>query len=253
MVEKGSLIKLYRFGGIAALIIVLIYLIEMVVVITKGIPPKTVDAIFALFQANRYLGLLQLFVLDIIAVFLHAPIFMALCFALRKVDRSLISLLFALIFAFIGMAVYFASNTVFSMLYFSDQFANAVSELQRVQISTSAQSMMSSFIFNSTGTFMAFNLYALAGLLVSLIMLRSAEFSKLTAWSGILGNAIQFAPPLGIGPAVYFKFISPGQIAVGGIFLMVWYVLMFSDFNKIIKLENSLPFNPDNNYQRNKK
>ncbi len=214
---------LYRIGGVAALIILLIYLIELVVVITFGLPPTTVEGWFAIFQVNRTLGLLRAFSLDIVATFLHAPVFLALFFTLRRERTSNWALLTATILALIGIAVYFATNTVFSMVYLSDQYAGATTDLQRTMALTAGQAILA--IYNGSGPFMAFTLYAFAGLMVSVIMLQNTTFSKATAYTGIIGNILQLGPPPGYGPAIFFK-IDPVLIGVGGVFLMAWLLLI---------------------------
>lgn len=215
--------NLYRVGGAAALAMLVIYLVELVVVITVGLPPTTVEGYFALFQNNRSVGLLRSFSLDIIATFLHGPLFIALFFALRRNLKTYSALVIAMILAFIEMAVYFTSNTVFSLLYLSDQYTTAASDAQRSMFLTAGQTMLA--INNGTGLFMAFTLYAVAGLIISVIMLRSNTFSKVTAYAGIIGNVLQLGPPPGYGPAIFFK-IDPILIGIGGVFLMVWLFLI---------------------------
>jgi|WetSurMetagenome_2_1015567.scaffolds.fasta_scaffold369060_1 hypothetical protein len=215
--------SLYKVGGVAALIILAIYLIELIVVIAFGLPPTTIQTWFALFQGNKSLGLLRSFSLDIVATLLHGPIFLALSFALSRNRKSYSALLISTTFAFVGMAVYFASNTVFSLLFLSDQYASATTEVQKSMFLTAGQAMLA--IYNGTGPFMAFTLYAVAGLVISIVMLQSKTFSRKTAWAGIIGFILQLGPPPGYGPDIFFK-IDPILIGIGGVFLLVWLALI---------------------------
>ncbi len=147
--ENRDWIGLYRIGAVSALIIVLVYLIELVVVVVYGLPPSTAEGWFALLQRNRLVGLIQSFAMDIIAVSFHAPLYIALFFLLRQTKKVYSTLILAVVFAFIGIAVYFASNITFSMLYLSDQFASATTEAQKSQILTSGQTLLA--VFNGTG------------------------------------------------------------------------------------------------------
>jgi len=55
---------LYRVGGTAALIIVVLYTIQIIVFVASGPPPSTLIGWFTLFQNNRLVGLLDLVPLD---------------------------------------------------------------------------------------------------------------------------------------------------------------------------------------------
>jgi hypothetical protein len=214
---------LFRIGAISAITILLIYLIELVVVLIFGLPPTTIQEWFAMFQGNIHIALLRSFSLDILANIFHAPLFLALFFAIKHSRKSSPWLILAIIFALIGMGVYFASNTVFSLLYLSNQYAAAGTDAQRSMALTAGQATLA--IYNGTGPFMAFTLYALAGLTVSIIMLKDENFSKITACAGIVGNTLQFGPPPGYGPDWFFK-IDPILIGIGGVFLLAWLLLI---------------------------
>jgi hypothetical protein len=88
------------------------------------------------------------------------------------------------------------------------------------------QAMLSVGKSHTPGTFMAFLLSEIAGVTISVVMLRSRIFSKVTAYAGILGFALllifetcsSFVPAL-TGVAMI---IAMG----GGILSMTWYVLI---------------------------
>ncbi len=79
---------LFQAGALSAILIILVYLIELLVVVFKGVPPNTVAGWFALLQSDRLAGLVQTFALDIIAVGLHAPLYVALYFLLRPGTKA---------------------------------------------------------------------------------------------------------------------------------------------------------------------
>jgi len=210
----------YKVGAASALIVVLVYVIEIVVVVTYGLPPTSTQGWFDLYQNNRLVGLLQSFALDIIAVSFHVPLYLALYFLLKQTRKAYLALVLAVVFALIGLAVYFASNITFSMLYLSDQFASATSEAQKAQIFTSGQTMLA--VYNGTGPFIAFLYNAVAGILVSVAMLHSQVFAKGVAIAGIVGNALELGLPPSLNPA-FFMQIDPILIGVGGVILIFWY------------------------------
>jgi hypothetical protein len=221
--DHSKLIGLFRMGGISAIIIVLVFFLEMVVVVKNGFPPTNIQDWFSLFQSNRLVGILESFALDIIAVAFHAPLYLALYFLLRKSGKGYSTLVIAVVFALIGMAVYFATNISFSLLYLSDQYSLATTEAQRLSILSAGNTLLA--LFNGTGPFAAYALYAIAGILISIVMLKSGVFNKTTAIIGIIGNALELGLPPSIDPA-FFLIIDPVLIGIGGVFLIVWYCLI---------------------------
>jgi hypothetical protein len=214
--------SLFRIGGIAALIIGVFYTIEIIGVATTGVPPSTVTAWFALLQNNNPLGFFDLFFLDIGAVTFSALMFLALYFALRRINQTYALIATAL--AFVSIADYFATNTALSMLSLSNQYAAAATDAQRSILLMLGQQLLA--VNGSTGAFMANTLNCVAGIIISVVMLRSHVFGRLVACVGILANALEVLPFV---PADYVALV----IGIGGVFLVIWYYLIAL---KLIKL-----------------
>lgn len=211
---SGSAWKgLYRAGGLAALITVLFMPIQMVVFIVSP-PPSTVIDFFTVFQSNRLLGLLDLDLLLIADNVLLILVFLALYVVLRRASESLAVVGTA--FGLIGIAAYFASNTAFNMLSLSDQYAAATTDAQRSILLAAGQAMLATY--TGTAFDLSYILGSIAGLLVSVAMLRSPIFGRTAAYLGILANVIGlglFIPTIGI----YLSLISVVP-------LWVWYILV---------------------------
>jgi hypothetical protein len=217
--ERG----LFRVGAFCACAIVLIYLFEIILVIVKGFPPSTMAEWLGILQASRSVGILRTFAPDIIAIALKAPLYIALFFLLRKAERGYPSLVISVALAFIGMAVYFATNVTFSMLSVSDQLASVTSEAQKSQLLAAGQALMS--IYNGTGPFVAFAFFSIAGILLSIVMLHSGMFGRTAAILGIAGNALELGLPPAIDPPFFLK-VDPVLIAVGGVLIIAWYLFI---------------------------
>jgi hypothetical protein len=227
--------RIYKAGALFALGIILIYLIDLFVVLSFGLAPKTVSELFESIQRNRFIVILQAFAPDLIAAVLRIPLMIVLFIALIKTKRSFLSLSVAVVLAFIGIAVYFSYNGVFSMVYLSDQYAMANDEALKQQLLAAGHAFLSSFNASGTQPFMAFTLYAISGILVSVVMLKSPGFGKAVAITGIIGNALELGPPTGLYPEMWGK-IDPVLIGIGGVFLMIWYILIAV---KLLKLSDS--------------
>jgi hypothetical protein len=212
---------LYKVGGTAALIAAAFFVIEIIGVIAMGPPPLTAIGWFTLLQHNRLRGLFDLFLLDMVVTALFVPLFLALYAALRRASPSLMAL--ALILCFVGIAFYFASNTAFSMLSLSDHYAAATTDVQRAGLLAAGQAALPGLATTSgTGLQVAFALNAIAGVIISAVMLRSTIFGKVTAAVGLVGNVLEFGLP---GVSVPFA-VEFALVGIGGVLLVIWYLLI---------------------------
>jgi hypothetical protein len=173
-----------------------LFLIQIIVFILYP-PPSTVIGYFTLFQNNKLVGLLDLDLLSLADYALMGLMFLALYVALRRTSQSWMTIAAAL--AFVGIAVYFASNTAFNMLSLSDQYAAATTDAQRSMLLAAGQAMLA--IYQGTAFDVSYVLVSVAPLIMSVVMLRSNVFSKATAYVGILANILGlgiFLPAIGL-------------------------------------------------------
>lgn len=103
--------NLYRIGGAAAIIAAVLLLLEIIVF---AIWPQQTAAIdyFILFQSNKFIGLLDFYLLEMMAYILFVPIFLSLYAAIRKSNESYMFL--AVILAVIGISIFLSTNNSFS-------------------------------------------------------------------------------------------------------------------------------------------
>ena len=219
--------SLYKLGGAAALMGVLVGLSEIIITFLPGggvsSGAETVVDWFTLFQNHWFLGLRNLGLLNIVLTALAIPIFFALYAAHRRTNQAYAAL--AMIIAFIGIATFFATNRAFPMLELSRQYAAATTDAQRSMIAAAGQAMLSVGQSHTPGTFIGFLLTEVAGIVISMVMLRSQVFDKATAYAGVLGFGLllifevcsSFVPALGV--AMLFAM-------GGGLLSMAWYILV---------------------------
>jgi hypothetical protein len=166
-------ISLLKIGGVAALVTVVLSLIEVVIEATGGSgltsTLSTVLDWFTMLQTKPLLGLATLGVFETVFFPLGVLMFMGLYVALHKISASLMAIATALYF--IGTTIYFASNNALAMLNLSNQYALATTETQRTMLLAAGQAIMATE--TGTGMVMTFALGSLAGLIVSIVMLRS--------------------------------------------------------------------------------
>jgi hypothetical protein len=178
-----------------------------------------------LLQDDALIGLVLLDVVDLVNYALVAVIFLALYAALQLTNRSAMTM--ATAFGLVGTTVYLASNQAFGMLSLSERYAAATTEAQRAVYLAAGEGLLATqnpgTIYGGTGIYVNLFLVLLAGLVISVVMLRSNVFGKATAWVGIIANgvcllhfaALAFAPALLALPS-----------ASSALFRVTWYVLI---------------------------
>jgi len=195
--------SLYKFGGATALAVLVFIPIQMIVFFAWP-PPSTVTGWFTLFQNNAFVGLLDMDLLLIVDYALMGMVFLALWAALKRASQSFMTM--ALTLELIGVATYFASTAAFEMLSLSNLYAAATTDAERSTLLAAGQAMLATW--QGTAFNVSYILSAIALLIVSVVMLRSHVFSKITAYVGILASVLMFVPPTAGTIGIFFSLIS---------------------------------------------
>ena len=190
-IENSSWKSIYKVGGIAALAVVAMAVIQAPIFILFP-QPTTVIGHFTQFQSNKLLGLVDLDLILILAEACNVPILFALYAALRRFNPALLTI--ALTLGLGGIAFFFAVNPTFSMLYLSDQYAAAATDVQRAAFLAAGEALVANY--NGTAFGLFFILSGVADLIIAAVMLRSGVFNKATAFTGMVVGAMLLVPPL---------------------------------------------------------
>ena len=226
---------LYRIGEVTALMQLVGILIIIIVSSTLGLKPTSAHEYFTLLQSDRIVELLRDDFLSLIIISLYLVTFFALYGALRRFNGVYST--FATVLTFAAVICCFASHSGFSMVHLSDQYAVASTEAQRSQLLAAGGAIISSDMWNSTAGFMAGILLQGAGVLISVVMLRSKIFSKITAYAGILANGFDLAQHL-IHPFV--PSIASILLMIAGPFYLLWFPFLGRDHFKLGRLEKKI-------------
>ena len=226
---------LLKIGGVAALLAGILFrrnYVAEVGLFIEELPPVSVSDWFALLQDNRLLGLTYLNVFDLVNYALLSLVFLALYTALKGVNKSYMAI--AMVFGFLGIAVFFASNTAFSMLSLSERYAATGTEAEKTMLLSAGEALLSINRFSDpnahpgTGGLASLFFIAVSGLITSLVMLRSDAFHKAVAVVGILAGAFDLAYCIAY---VFLPALDTGLLGVifipaAGLFLMVWHIML---------------------------
>ena len=222
--------NLYIIGGAAAILQLVTILTYSVLLGILGPKPTSAAEYFTVYQNSPLEAFLRGDFMLLVLIGLYLGTFPALYIALRRLNPVYSAL--ALLFTLMAVAGTFATESSFSLLHLGEQYMNADSDAVRTQLQAAGEAVIASDMWNSSAAYMGGILLQGSGVMVSVIMLRSKDFSKITAYSGLLGNGFDliqhvihpFAPAISAGIAMFM-----------GLFYFVWFPMLGRDFLRLAK------------------
>ncbi len=225
----NELRSLYRIAGIAAALKLVAILCYTLTEILLGPKPPGAAAYFAVYLESPAAAFLRGDIFFLVLIALYLGTFPALYAALRR--QSPVYSAMAVLFTIMAVILVFSVESTFSLFHLGSQFA-AAGEAHRLQLIAAAESVIASDMWNSSAAYMGGILLQGSGVMISIIMLRSSSFSRVTAYAGLTGNAIDLFQHLlhPLAPS-----ISPPLQMVMGIFYFVWYPMLARDFFRLAR------------------
>lgn len=210
---------LYQLGSVTALLIAVLLIGEIVVYAISPRPDTAIEY-FAIFHDNWLAGLLYFDLLGMISYLLFVPTILALYVLLRRTSEAIMIVATALFF--VGIADFFATNTAFSMLSLSSQYAAAETNAESAMFLTAGQTMIT--LFNENAFLVSYVIVSAAWTMISVGMLRSNIFSRLTAYVGIIAGTAGVTAVILEHISANTRFIAIALYFVAIVFLFVWVV-----------------------------
>ena len=220
----------YTVGGVAALLQLASILAYTIALAALGPKPVSAEEYFAIQQTNRLASMLRGDFLLLLLVGAYLGTFPALFMALRRVNPA--ATLFATLFTLIAVTICFASESTFALLHLGDLYSGAATDAQRAQFLAAGEAVIASDMWNSSGAYMSGILLQGGGVIISLVMLRSKDFSKVTAITGLLGNALDLVQHI-LHPFV--PSVSATIMMFMGPFYLVWFPVLARDLFRLGK------------------
>ncbi len=221
---------LYQINGVVMLIFLAYSLITILVMGSLGMPPGSATDVFAMLQANKFSGLLRLDVLTVFVMPLYYLLFLGFYAALQKTGAVYATI--AGLLGCAGLTLFLATPSVFSWLVLSDKFAVATSESQKILLLAAGEAILASDLWHGSGALVGGLLMQTSTLILSMVMLRSQAFEKVTAWVGVVTHSLDLLHIL-----VGF-FLPAGGVAlmmVAGPLYLLWFPLLARDFFRLAK------------------
>ena len=223
---------LYRIGGFAASLASLLFRrnigAEVSLFISEASIPTSTTAWFTLLQENPLIAFSLLAGFDLANYVLVGIIILALAAALWENNKAVT--LLALVSGLIGITLNLGANISLTMLSLSQRYAMASSEAQKASLLAAGEVILAGNDSQATGPLISLMLVALAGLMLSLMMLRSYRG---TAIIGLVASGCDLLyclvfPLTPLAP-VYLL------LAAAGLFWMIWHLLVARVLIKLAK------------------
>jgi hypothetical protein len=224
---------IFWIGGTVCMILIAYSLITMLFLIILGPPPKTIAECYTMLHENRINGLLRLDILTVFILPLYYFLFFSLFLALKKTDYGLVTLSTIIVFA--GLTLVLATPSVLSLLDLSDKFNNSTSDIQKNQLLAAGESILASDIWHGTGARIGGLLLQFGAAVISVIMLKSNIFNKVTAITGIVTHGLDL---LHIIIGFFLPAIAVILMAISGTLYLLWFPLVGLRLFKIRHLNN---------------
>ena len=229
-ISESNWKSLYKIGGVAAWIFVAYSLITIIIFMFLSQFPETAVEAFDALQENRLIGLLRLDTLTLLIVPLYYLIYLCIYNGVKRDNNAYASL--GTLLAFVGITLFLATPSAFSLVPLSDKYAAATTVTQKEQFLIVGEALMASDMWHSSGAMIGGFLMLIAGLIVSVVMLKSENFSRATAIVGILTYGFDlvhksvsiFAPQVGI----LFMMVA-------GPLYLVWFPLLGRDLFRLAR------------------
>ncbi len=225
---------LYQIGGTSALLQLATVLVIFVVSATLGTRPTSAQEYFRAYQENPLAGILRDDFTSLFLVAMYLGTFPALYVALRRVNP--VAATFATLFTFAAVITCFATHSGFSLIHLSQQYAAAAGDAQRAQFLAAGEAILAADMWNSSGAYLSGILLQGGGIIISVVMLRSRDFSKATAIAGMLGNAFDLSQHV-LHP--FAPSVSAALMMAMGPFYLAWFPLLARDLFRLARTSSN--------------
>lgn len=226
--EDSSVSGLCLAGGIAAFLQLVTLIGIMAVMATLGMRPTSVEDYFSLQQHSRLAAILRGDFLSLVMIALYLGTVPALYVSLRRAKPAGVAM--AALFVLIGVVLCFATESTFALLHLGDQYAAAHSAVEKAEILAAGRAAVATDMWNSSGGYLCGILLQGGSIIMSVIMMRSRMFSRLTAYAGLFSNAIDLAQH---AQRPFTHTVPVAAAILMGLFYLLWFPLLSRDLFRI--------------------
>jgi hypothetical protein len=188
----------------------------------SALPQTAIDR-FTQFHDNKFQGVYNLDLLNILIQMILIPAFFALYAVHRNVNKAY-GLLALIVFLF-GSVIMVSNNTALPMLELSTKYYSTTSEPQKVLYAAAGESMLAQGAHGSPGIFLGFFIPNIANLIMSVVMLKGKVFSKTNSWLGITGSILMMMYVILVNFGTGVEKMATVFAMPGGLLLIAWMIM----------------------------
>ncbi len=213
---------LYKAGGWTSFFFLVYSFVSIsILIFLDGGYPETATECFEMINENRFIALLRLDIVSVIAIPFYYLLFFSIYQALKK-DHELIAKI-ALFCVLAGVTVFIAGVNLASIIVVSDKYHATTSPEMKQHLLAACEGMLASDMWINTGAIIRGILIETGAFIFSILMLKTVIFSKATGWIGVLTHGFDLSSVL-IG--LFFPPIKEIFTMVAGPLYIVWFVLV---------------------------
>jgi hypothetical protein len=228
-VNISSLLRM----SIGSLILQLLSILAGAIVLgVWGIQANSALSYFETMQESIWIGFLMDDIFSITLVALYLFTFLGIFYYLARIHLTLSLVGVMMIFTAVVFCV--TAHSGFSMLFLGERYWATTDEVTRQQLLAAGEAVIARNLWHSTPGFFSGLFLQGGGLLLSLVMLHSPQFGKVTAISGIIANGLDLCQHV-LG---HFRFPVPDTILyIAGPLYIIWFAGMLVD---AVRMDRSL-------------
>jgi hypothetical protein len=229
-IHPSQLRSLLRVS-IGSLILQLVSIVAgAAVMVAWGYQADDALSFFQTMQENKWIGFLMDDIFSVTLVVLYLFTFLGIFYFLARKHLTLSLVSGLMIFTAAILCV--SAHSGFSMLYLGEKYWATSDPVMRQQLLAAGEAVIARNLWNTTSGFFTGLFLQGGGVLVSLVMLRSSQFGKVTAISGLIANGLDLCQHL-LG---YFRFSVPDLILIiAGPIYIIWFAGMLVDALRIYR------------------
>lgn len=195
--SDADAMRLFRLGGISALMLALAYVVITALYVPMGAPPSGCELRLAYVSANTS-AWWTILALSVFTDFLFVPFALSLFVALQPGNRTAMLLATACVMLFVVLDLTITWTNYAALIVLSDGVTRAANEAQRQAAIASAQYPCA--LLKSTLLFVYNTLVLAVGILITGLVMLKGMFGNSTAYlgiaTGVLGIISVFGPLL---------------------------------------------------------